>query len=111
MPTFLRGDRTWVSEKDPQQKGSCMPVLTTYYEVGITYCMNDVVFRHKHEDAHSACVEYAQMLFEAIEPQNGAPEARHVRMVALAGFTESGEVVLHFNSPIFPCKHNWKEPA
>jgi len=88
-----------------------MTVRTTSYKVGITYCMNNVVFVHDHEDAHSACAEYAQMLFEAIEPTNKEPEARHIRMVSLVGFDDSSDITHHFNSPVFPCKHNWKEPA
>lgn len=88
-----------------------MPELTTSYKVGIAYCMDDVVFVHDHEDVHSACAEYVQMLSEAIEPTNGAPEARHVRMVWLVGFNEVGDPTRHFSSPVFPCKHNWKESA
>jgi hypothetical protein len=88
-----------------------MTVRTTTYKVGITFCMDDVVFVHDHEDASSACAEYAQMLLEAIEPSASAPEARHIRMVSLVGFNDSGFPTLHFNTPIFPCKHNRKEPA
>jgi hypothetical protein len=86
--------------------------LASIYEVAVTYC-NGISFVHNHDDAQSACSEYAGMIAKGLvpelidqEPGIDKENFRHVRMVSMLRFNEDGTVGRHINSDVFPCEHN-----